>query len=197
MKKCNDKKNTLRIVIEAAKNYEKYLNDKHFLIIYQQGKVQKSVTIGFRDMNFLHLTGIKTKLSAKRFYLACISGKLAEQDIELSNKGTTQQKLAVLPYLHEVFYHNCMIGQFINSGIYIRADYFVGDTKAVLSIGIREGKTIDIPVSLYKENVKKLVSPTYKVLAIFSKKYNEQKFDTCTYLAKGQKADELLNQESI
>ena len=160
MKKCFNKKMALKIVVEAAKNYEKYLKDKHFLIIYQMGKSKKSVTIGFRDMNFLHLTGIRTKLSAKRFYLACVSGKLAEKDIELLNNGTTQQKLTVLPYLHEVLYHNCMIGHFINSGVYIRADYFIGDTKAVLSIGLRKGKTVDIPVSLYKENVKTLVTPT-------------------------------------
>ena len=80
--------------------------------------------------------------------------------------------------------------------VYIRADYFIGDTKAVLSIGIREGKTTDIPVTLYKENVKMLVSPVYKVLAIFSKEYNEDQFMTCTYLSKNQKEEELLNQIS-
>lgn len=191
MKKCIDKKAAIKVVIEAAKNYEKYLKDKHFLIIYQQGKNIQSVHIGFRDINFLHLTGIKTKLSAKRFYSACIAGKLSEKDIALSKNGTTQQKLTVLPYLHGVLYHNCMIGYFVNSGVYIRADYFVGDTKAVLSIGIREGKTTDIPVTLYKENVKMLVSPAYKVLAIFSKKYNENKYTSCTYLSKGQKIEEF------
>lgn len=64
MKKCTDKKAALKVVTTAAQKYEEYLRDKHFLIIYQQGKSKKSVTIGFRDMNFLHLTGIKTKLSA-------------------------------------------------------------------------------------------------------------------------------------
>lgn len=45
MKKCIDKKSALKIVIEAAKNYEKYLKDKHFLIVYQQGKNKQSVHI--------------------------------------------------------------------------------------------------------------------------------------------------------
>ena len=191
MKKCIDKKSALKIVIEAAKNYEKYLKDKHFLIIYQQGKNKQSVHIGFRDINFLHLTGINTKLAAKRFYSACLAGRLSEKDIDFCDVGATQQKLAVLPYLHEVLYHNCMIGEFINSGVYIRTDYFVGDTKAVLSIGIRERSSVDIPVTLYKESVKKLVSPAYKVLAIFSKKYNEKGFTTCTYLSKNQKIEEF------
>lgn len=39
----------------------------------------------------------------------------------------------VLPYLAELLYHHCMIGDFINSGICIRADYFVGDAKIKLS----------------------------------------------------------------
>ena len=192
MKNRIDKKSVLKIITTAAQQYDKFLKDKHFLIIYQQGKLKKSVIIGFRDMNFLHLTGIHTKLTAKRFYDACLSGKLAEKDIELDDKGTTRQKLEVLPYLHQILYHNCMIGHFINSGVCIRADYFVGDTKAVLSLGVRNGKTVDIPVSLYKENVKKLVSPTCKVLAIFSKQYNEQKFLNCTYLSKNENVEQLL-----
>ena len=73
----------------------------------------------------------------------------------------------VLPYLAELLYHHCMIGDFINSGICIRADYFVGDAKAVLSVGFRTGKKTDFPVTLYKEDVRKLSQPTDKVLTIF------------------------------
>ena len=73
----------------------------------------------------------------------------------------------VLPYLSELLYHHCMIGDFINSGICIRADYFVGDTRAVLSVGFRTGKRTDFPVTLYNEDVRKLSQPTNKVLAIF------------------------------
>ena len=78
-----------------------------------------------------------------------------------------------------------MIGDFINSGVVIRADYFVGDTKAVLSIGFRYGKTADVPVTLYNESVKRLTNPTCKVLAIFAKQYQLKKYDECTYLSKG------------
>lgn len=79
-----------------------------------------------------------------------------------------------------------MIGNFINSGIYISADYFVGDTWAVLSVGFRTGKKTDFPVTLYNEDVRKLSQPTNKVLAIFSKHYKNQQYDNCTYLAKNQ-----------
>lgn len=99
----------------------------------------KIVQIEFRGNHFLHLTGVKTKLSAGRFYEKCLNHKLSGDDFELDKKGKAQQKLMVLPFLHELLYHNCMIGTFINSGICIRADYFVGNTKAVLSVGFRYG----------------------------------------------------------
>ena len=56
-----------------------------------------------------------------------------------------------------------------------------------ISVGFREGKAVDIPVTLYNESIKKLSNPTCKVLAIFSKMYNSKKFDKCTYLSKGYK----------
>lgn len=191
MKKNISNMEALKIIVESAKKFDEKLKDKHFLIIYQEGKEIKSVSVGFRDMNFMHLTGVKSNLPAQLFYSAAISGKLSEKDFNLDTKGKAQQKLAVLPYLDELFYHNCMIGYFINSGIYIRTDYFVGDTKAILSVGFRHGKRVDMPVTLYKENVKALSKPVYKVLAIFSKNYNESIYKTCTYVSKGQDLEKI------
>ena len=50
-----DKKAALKIMIEAVKQYEEKLNDKQFLIIYRERKDIKTVNVGFRDMNFLHM----------------------------------------------------------------------------------------------------------------------------------------------
>lgn len=196
MAKYNNK-TALKIIIEAAKKYEEKLNDKHFLIIYRDKNVMKTVSVGFRDMNFLHMTGVKTKLSAQQFYAACLESKLSDRDFEIDNKGKVQQKLMVLPYLSDILYNKCMIGNFINSGIYIRADYFVGDTKATLSIGFRSGNKADFPVTLYNEDVRKLSQPTSKVLAIFSKYYNDQHYDNCTYLAKNQSIQELMISDDV
>lgn len=74
-----DKKKALEIIVEAAKQYDKWLKSNHFLIFYQKGKEQDFVEVGFRDLNFLHLTGIKTKLSAQRFFSLCIDGKLSSK----------------------------------------------------------------------------------------------------------------------
>lgn len=147
-------------------------------------------------MNFLHLCGVNTKLSAKQFYRACLAGKLSERDFEIDEKGKVQQKMMALPYLSDLLYHNCMIGDFIHSGVYIHADYFAGNTKATLSVGFRNGREIDFPVSLYHEDIKKLSHPTNKVLAIFRKEYNQKFYSKCTYISKGQDVNKLpmLNQ---
>lgn len=186
-----DAKQALSIVLSCAKAYDDKLNNKHFLIVYQDKNEIKSYCVGFRNMNYLHLTGIKTKLSAQQFYSACLDGKLSVKDISVDTKGKVQQKLAVLPYLSELLYNNCMIGDFLNCGISIRADYFVGDTKAVISVGFREGKSADVPVTLYRGDIKKLSNPTCKVLAIFSKEYNMKQYNKCTYLSKGYGLDKL------
>lgn len=186
-----DKKRAIDIIVSAAKEYQQHLEDKNFMIVYQASEKAEIVQIEFRDYHFLHLTGIKTELSAQRFYEKCLNTKLAIEEIEMDHQGKVQQKLSVLPFLHELLYHNCMIGTFINSGISIKSDYFVGNTKAVLSVGFRSGKRVDFPVSLYKEDVRKLTNPTNKVYAIFVKDYDQQKYTRCTYLSKGQKIDKL------
>ena len=192
-----DKKKAIDIIVKAAVNYKKSLQDKAFLLIYQERGQMKTVQVEFRENHFLHLTGVQTWLSAKRFYEKCVSHKLSLADIELDKSGKAQQKLMVLPFLHELLYHNCMIGDFIDSGICIKADYFVGNTKAVLSVGFRFGKTVDYPVTLYKEDVRKLSQPTNKVLAIFVKDYKKRNYTECTYLSKGQKLAKLLTIEVI
>ena len=192
-----DKKMAIGIIINAAQNYQKKLRDKIFLIIYQHGSEIDTVQVEFRDNHFLHLTGVKTKLTAQHFYEKCLNSKLSEAEIELDYKGKAQQKLYVLPFLHELLYHNCMIGTFINSGICIKADYFIGNTKAVLSVGFRFGKKADFPVTLYKEDVRKLSQPTNKVLAILVKSYHQQKYTECTYLSKGQKICKLPLSEEV
>ena len=188
--KC-DKNQAINIIVNAAENYKKYLQDKVFLIVYQEKGITKTAQVEFRDNHFLHLTGIKTNVKAGRFYEKCINHKLSPVDFEFDKGGKTQQKLVVLPFLHELLYNNCMIGNFIDSGIYIKADYFVGNTKAILSVGFRYGKKVDFPVTLYKEDVRKLSQPTNKVLAIFVKDFKKQRYTDCTYLSKGQDINKL------
>ncbi len=97
-----DKKKLLQIISKAAHDYEKHLNNKYFLIVFQEGRKIECVQIGFRI-----------------------------------------------------------------------------------------GKAVDIPVTLYREDVRKMVQPVKKVLGIFAKHYNEVVYSKCTYLAKDHCLEEF------
>ena len=97
----------------------------------------------------------------------------------------------VLPHLHKLLYHPCWIGDFVNNGVVIQSDYFIGAAKAVLCVGFRIGKAVDIPVTMYREDVRKMVHPVKKVLGIFTKHYKEVVYSKCTYLAKGHGLEEF------
>lgn len=73
-----DKKTALKIVI----------NDKE----------TKTICVGFRDLNFLHMTGIKTHLSAQQFYAACLEGKLSERHFEIDHFIQRRCKKAIQPH---------------------------------------------------------------------------------------------------
>ena len=185
------KTQALNIILQWAGEYDKKLNNRQFLILYTKGNTIDSVIVGFRDFNFLHLTGVKTRLSASLFYSACISGKLSEKDFKLDNAGHAVQKLSVLPYLSGLLYNKCLLGEYINSGIYVRADYFAGSTKNTLSLGFESGKKFDYPVTLYNESIKNLVEHAYKVVAVYSKMTGEADFNTVTFEDKNTAWDAL------
>ncbi|MBO4900794.1 MAG: hypothetical protein J5509_10955 [Lachnospiraceae bacterium] len=186
-----DRRKAIKTVIEAASNYERFLNNKSFLIVYKTEKGIEYVDVVFRSWHFLHLTGLKTKLSAKQFYETCLENKLSEKDLIFDNSGKAEQKLKVLPYLHDLLYHNCMIGEFINSGVMIQADYFVGDTKLILSLGFRRESNRDVPVTLYAGDVRKLTNPTNKVLAIFVRSFSEEIYNNNSYISKDTVIEDL------
>ena len=103
-------------------------------------KIGKNYNLSDNELQELFILGFNHDIGYE-FSEKCINHKLSPGDFEFDKGGKTQQKMLVLPFLHELLYHNCMIGNFINSGIYIKADYFVGNTKAVLSVGFRYGKS--------------------------------------------------------
>ena len=62
-----NKKVSLKIIVDAAKEYEAKLNNKHFMIVYQENHCMETTCVGFRDMNFLHLIGVMSNLPAQQF----------------------------------------------------------------------------------------------------------------------------------
>ena len=186
-----DKGKAINIIIEAVHNYDFYLKNKTFMIVFKKGEEINNVEVTFRSWHFLHLTGLKSKLTAQKFYEACIDNRLSIRDISFDNVGRVEQKIRVLPYLHNLLYHNCMIGDFINSGVMIQADYFVGDTKFILSVGFRKELNCGVPVTLYNGDVRKLTNPTNRVIAVFARTYPEKVYTETTFIARDINLSEI------
>ena len=179
------KTEAIRILADAAKNYNIHLCNYQFLIAYKCGVEYCFSVVGFQAANFLHLTGLESDLSPKHFYGRLLSKKLSPDDFSFNSHGYDQLKLAVLSQLSSLFYGHTLRGIFNRSGIFIEADYVVGNTAGSFSVCFRNGnRGFDVPVSLYNEDVRKLTTETTKILAVWRRPFGTADFSTNTYCAK-------------
>lgn len=189
MKKYN-KKEAIKIITDAAKCYRDNLMNSRFLLAYKSGgKIGYSIIL-FKMENFKHLTGIKSELSANRFFEAACNGMLSEDNVVLAD-GNTHRKLFVLPMVSRMFSGSTLRGDFNRSGIRIEADYFVGNTAKRVAIGFKTGKFYDTPVTLYNEDIRKITRSTDKVICVWRRAKNEDGY-SCVYCAKEYDAEALL-----
>ena len=101
MGKKYTKKEAVSIAISAARLYkDNFVGKRLLFVVTDKHKKVSSLEAGFDASNFHHLTGLELTNSAWShldFYNFCIDGRLKETDIDFAGKGTTHQKLAVLP----------------------------------------------------------------------------------------------------
>ena len=66
-------------LIESAKKYYSLINKK-IIISSESFVVKQEYIIRFYETNFLHLTGVKTKLSPERFFNKCFNESILMED---------------------------------------------------------------------------------------------------------------------
>lgn len=193
-----DKNIAISKITASVKEYDVRLKGYQFLIYYQVNDHCEYKEIEFKASNFLHLTGVKSNLQPNLFYKKSMNGKLSVRDFEIQNNGNTQRKLEVISYLPHLLYNSCMIGDFNNNGISLRADYMVGDTRRTLCLGFgtsRQG--CDYPASLIKGNVKDYAKFTGRVWAIFRRKTGEEHYTEIAFLNRKTDLDSLKLPEKV
>ena len=165
------KQKAISILFLAAPKYREKLANRMFRLVYDDRFTHsvKVTDVVFRPEHFKHLTGIKTDITAWRFYDACIKRRLSPKDISIDNMGKAQRKLEVIGGMTNLFYRPCWIGTSLNNDIYIHADYYVGDTQCVLSVGFRGTKDGDVPITLKKQSIREVVTKECKVYATAAK----------------------------
>ena len=102
-----DKKLTLQERIkQGAQNYERYLVNKSFKIVCEDGS---ETIVRFFKKDFKHLTGIKSDLSEAQFYEKCLEGKISTGNILTEQKynwKTLKDKSERIQNIHKLLYED-------------------------------------------------------------------------------------------
>lgn len=181
-----EKKEALAILYRCSSAYQKNLSGKSLLFICR--KREKAITsfeAFFLSNNFLHLTGCKTKLEASLFFKRCVSRTLKLDEFWLSEDGTTELKLSVLPAAIGMTSFAKMIGDSKNNRVYLNTEKMVGGEFACLGFSRERLADRYVPVTLLKADIRNETVEYARVLAIYRKMFNEPIYDELIYLAKG------------
>lgn len=193
------KEEAIKIIHTSAQKYREYLVGKTTLILFFKDRSTiGSIEISFMASNFLHLTGLKvtnSHLDPNTFYLKCLDSKLSKADFEFSPDGTTELKLKVLSSVLTPNLSAKMIGDFSSNNIRLYTEKLIGGTKACIGF-IKSDKGIYYPNTLLNVDIRDIVRRPMRVLAVFQKRFAEQKYIQKTYQAKDvNKADLYFNSD--
>ena len=106
--------NIKQALIDSARSYFNLL-DKEVVIQSDQFIEEKIHRLRFFDTNFLHLTGLKTNLTTKEFFLRCYLGTIAENDYSFgfkNDRNTIKRKLKNLVNIEFFFKTKIMVQEY-------------------------------------------------------------------------------------
>ena len=107
------KQNVLESIYACSISYSKLLCFS-YKIKSEHFSFRKEYSIKFHEGNFLHLTGVKTKLSPVDFFKKAITKELAIDDFDCDSthslKGTVREKIKNLRHI-DTFFDECICVQ--------------------------------------------------------------------------------------
>ena len=194
------KNEAIKIVHEAAHKYEQYLVGKKTLVLFFKDKKQiDSLEVSFMATNFLHLTGLKLtekNITPAEFYNRCVARKLSEKDFSFSSDGTTELKLKVIASVISPNLSAKMIGDFSGNTLKLYTQKLVGGTQACIGF-VKDANGVYYPNTLLNTDIRDLVQKPMRILAVFQRNFDEEKYSTKTYQAKNIDKSTLLFEEGI
>ena len=160
-------------VIAGAKLYKSVFLDYDYLICSRQFKNNAYYTISAYERNFLHLTGVQTKLKAVDFFDKCLNGSLQINDFYIKDKGTVRHKIQVLPGIDKFFSYGLLAQEDFNKN---KVKCTLAGTDLRLTIGFIDKKEC-VPMTLLKGNELDHNSPIAKVEFVMCKRKTDDLFD--------------------
>ena len=80
-------------LIRCAEIYKSVFMDYEYLICSTAFKIKPYYIISATKDNYLHLTGVNTKLKASEFFSKCITKTLTESDFDFIKKNQTEKEV--------------------------------------------------------------------------------------------------------
>ncbi len=211
-----DKRHAIQIMIKAAELYQNNLEDQKILFLYglpsevkkqlQTNRKQlsciKGYEVAFHRYNFLHLTGVKlnkhSTVSAIHFYQKCLDKRLTENDFMFAKDGSTGQKLGILESMMLIKKNATMIGEFTDRGPKLFTEKVAGNICGCIGFVQDRNTKLNVPNTLLKKDIRDITAqPTYKVFAVISKKYQEEKYTRLVKIDKNIDINECCFSEKI
>jgi len=186
------KKKQLKVIYDCAKLYKENLSAKCVLFITAEGDMATTFETLFLPQNFKHLTGVRSKLSGADFFGLVTRNKLSPSEIELSDDGTTDLKLDILPQLMNIHKTARMVGDYDYSRSLFIADRIAGTVTAAM--GFIHSMNYYLPKSALKSDVRDITLKTTRrrIIAIFVKNRYEELYSKLTYLASGLQIEDKI-----
>lgn len=179
----------IRIITNCAVTYQENLLDHNLLFVFGTQSNTNYFEAVFSDVNFLHLTGVVMKeknLSRSQFFDRCIRGTISPDDISISNIGTTEMKLSVLPQVMQIEKTAKMIGDYDGSKTLLYTEKMAGGVWGCL--GFVKDKTTKyyVPNTVLREDIRDITNhPRKRVLAVYRKPVSQPLYNELCYKAKG------------
>ncbi|MBR3833297.1 MAG: hypothetical protein IKJ73_03180 [Lachnospiraceae bacterium] len=202
-----DKRRAIQIITKAAVLYRDNLEDQKVLFLYgipsevkkqlqTQDKVLSAIEsyeVAFHRYNFLHLTGVRLNkngtASAIHFYQKCLDGRLSENDFTFAQDGSTGQKLDILESMMLLKKNVTMIGEFTDRGPKLFTEKVAGNVCGCIGFVKDRNTKLNVPNTLLKKDIRDVTAqPVYKVFAVVSKHYTDDKY---TNIVKCDKSIDL------
>jgi len=185
------KSEALRIIHSGAVAYQNNLVNKNVLFVAVSLGKAELFEASFLPRNFLHLTGIRTKLNSTTFYSLALRDRISEQDITFADDGTTDKKLDVLQSLMNIHVTAKMLGNYDNSQRLLVTDKLAGTVTSAM--GFRKDGDYYMPNTSLKTDMRTITKkPVQRIVAIFVKGFNDTKYRNMTYIAKGLTIDDTV-----
>jgi len=187
----------LRTVTDCAKKYRDNLVHKNLLYVYGSSNNKEYIETYFLPSHYLHLTGLKYNGSALKFYYECIEDRLSIRDISYKDESTSQ-KLMVLSPLVNIHQTVNIIGDYDGNRQFLITNKLAGTISACMGFNEdTDNPGYYYPNTALRENIKNLSVNTKRVIAVYRKMTNDDKYTERTYLASNITPESLTLPKEI